>query len=347
MGYIDKAARLASRMPDVANLVGQAPGLSNLLKLAGGVSQKRRVPRFADVTLRDWFLARGERNPGGPRVLLWADTFNNYFHADIGVHAVEVLERFGYNVVIPSTHLCCGRPLYDYGFLNSARRYLERTIDGIRDEIRAGTPLVGIEPSCLAVFKDELTKLLPNDYDGKRLANQAFHFAEFLEREKVEMPKHPGRAVLWGHCHHKATGGIASEQRLLEAMGMTVDEAKGGCCGLAGSWGFESEHHDLSMQIGEEGLFPAVRHASPDAAIVADGFSCRTQLEHAKMGRAAVHIAELIARAQGQSGNGQVPNHKSRALIAGAAGVAALGALGAAARHFSHTSQAGRAKRRR
>jgi FAD/FMN-containing dehydrogenase/Fe-S oxidoreductase len=334
MGYIDKAARLASRVPRVANVVGQAPGLSNLLKLAGGVAQDRQVPRFASATLRDWFFGRDERNAGGPKVLLWPDTFNNYFHAEVGVAAVEALERCGYHVVMPREHLCCGRPLYDYGFLDSAKRYLTRTIDGIRDEIRAGTPVVGIEPSCLAVFKDELPKLLPDDDDGKRLTKQSFHFAEFLERERVELPALHRKAVLWGHCHHKATGGVDAEKRLLEAMGVEVSEAKGGCCGLAGSWGFEAGHHDLSMRIGEEGLLPAAREASPDTLIVADGFSCRTQLEQSDVNRHGMHFAQVLSMGaeEGASGNGQVrraagPSKIRRAAyVAGAATAVVAGA---------------------
>src|SRR5579872_3470294 len=204
MGLIDKAALVGSVLPEAANFMGQTPGISRLLKLAGGVAPRRRVPVFAPTTLRRWFFRRGERNIGGPRVLLWPDTFTNHFHTEVGVAAVETLEAAGFHVVMPRRRLCCGRPLYDYGFLNLAEHYLERVLDGIRDEIRAGTPLVGIEPSCLATFKDELGKLLPHNDDASRLAEQSYHFAEFFTNRGIDPPRLERKAVLWGHCHHKA-----------------------------------------------------------------------------------------------------------------------------------------------
>jgi Fe-S oxidoreductase len=246
-------------------------------------------------------------------VVLWPDTFTNHFHPDVGMAGVEALEAAGWGVVMPFGHVCCGRPLYDYGFLSLARRYLRRAIDALRAEIRAGTPVVGMEPSCVATFKDELTKLLPHDDDAKRLSGQTFHFAEFLDRFDVPVPRFPsgGRALMWGHCHHKATGGMDSERSVLERMGMEVEEAAGGCCGLAGSWGFEAGHHDLSMRIAEEGLLPAVRDASPDRVVVADGFSCRTQLDHANLGRRAVHLAQVV-RLAGSGRHGRESSTQQR-----------------------------------
>src|SRR6266700_5753833 len=186
---------------------------------------------------------------------------------------------------MPGRHLCCGRPLYDYGFLGLAERYLRRVLDGLREEIRAGTPVVGMEPSCLATFKDELPKMLPHDDDARRLRDQALHFSEFFQRFEVESPTLDRRALLWGHCHHKATGGMEPEQRLLERMGLEVDHVQGGCCGLAGSWGFEASHHEISIRAGEQALLPAVRKAPQGTLIVANGFSCRSQIEQAGTGR--------------------------------------------------------------
>jgi Fe-S oxidoreductase len=306
MGLIDKAAAAVSVAPGLANRLGRAPVLSGALKLAAGVSRERSVPSFAPMTLRRWFRARGQRNPSGPRVVLWPDTFTNHFHTDVGVAAVETLEAAGFHVVMPARRLCCGRPLYDYGFLTLADRYLRRVLAGLRDEIRRGTPVVGAEPSCVATFKDELPKLLPNDDDAKRLSGQTFHLSEFLVDRGVDMPALRRRAVLWGHCHHKATGGIDAERRLLEGMGMEVQVAGGGCCGLAGSWGFEAGHHELSLEIGEEGFFPAVRGADPDTLIVADGFSCRTQLEQSGLGRRALHVGQVMAMAR-ERGSGGAP----------------------------------------
>jgi FAD/FMN-containing dehydrogenase/Fe-S oxidoreductase len=348
MGLIDQAARLGSTLPGLANVLAHAPPFANALKRAGGVSLRRRAPSFAPLTLRDWFFGRGERNPSGPRVVLWPDTFNNYFHTDVGVAAVEAIEAAGWHVVMPERHLCCGRPLYDYGFLGLARRYLRRVLDDLRSEIRAGTPVVGIEPSCLAVFKDELVKLFPNDDDARRLASQSLHFAEFFERFDIEPPPSTGRALLWGHCHQKATGGIEPDTSLLERMGFDVEYVTGGCCGLAGSWGYEAKHHDLSLAIGEQALLPAVRDAPLDAVIVADGFSCQTQIEQGDTGRRALHLAQVmkLAREQGPTrpprptperafGDRPPPSparRRRRALAAGAVGAGLLTLAGLASR---------------
>ena len=308
LGLIDKAVRVASKVPGLANFVLRAPVVSRLVKTAGGITQRREAPSIAPLSLREWFSRRGgTKNPSGMRVVLFPDTFNNYMHTDVGVAAVEALETAGYQVVMPSTHLCCGRPLYDYGFLGLAEKYLQRVLDGLREDIRAGTPVIGIEPSCLAVFKDELPKLFPNDDDAKRLSQQVFHFSEFFEKFEVEVPALHRKALVWGHCHEKATGGMDSEKSLLKRMGCEVDEAKGGCCGLAGSWGFEKEHHDLSMQIGEQGVLPAVRDAALDDVIVADGFSCKTQIEQGETGRRALHVAQVMKLAREHGVDGTPP----------------------------------------
>ncbi len=168
----------------------------------------------------------------------------------------------------------------------------------LRDEIRAGTPVVGMEPSCLAVFKDELTGMLPHDDDARRLAANALHFAEFFERYQIPVPQLTGKALVWGHCHHKATGGMDPEHALLKRMGLEVEPVSGGCCGLAGSWGFEEGHSDVSMQSGELALLPAVREADPETLIVANGFSCQTQIEQSDAGRRALHVAQVMKMAR-------------------------------------------------
>ncbi|NUR75443.1 MAG: FAD-binding oxidoreductase, partial [Thermoleophilia bacterium] len=301
-GLIDQAARVASRAPALVNAVTHAPGLSRIAKAAAGMEPRRDFPRFAPRTLRDWFAARGTRNTGGRRVILWADTFNNYFHTETGIAAVEALEAAGFNVTVPRAHLCCGRPLYDYGMLDLARRYLERVLDALRDDLRAGVPVVGIEPSCVAVFKDEARKLLPNDVDVARLATQTHHLAQFLADADWEAPRLGGRALVHGHCHHKATGGLEPEHELLRRMGLEVEPLQTGCCGMAGSFGFERGHYDVSMAIGELALLPAVRRAAADDLIVADGFSCRTQIEQAGTGRRALHVADVIKLALTENG---------------------------------------------
>ncbi|MGH9590185.1 MAG: FAD-binding and (Fe-S)-binding domain-containing protein, partial [Terracidiphilus sp.] len=298
-GFIDEFARIASWNPEAVNFVTQTPGLAQIAKFATGIDRHRRVPKFAPLKLQTWFQRRGVVNPNGPPVLLWPDTFNNHFHTEVGKACVESLEAAGFRVRMPHQHVCCGRPLYDFGFLDVAERYLRRTLVQLRDEIREGIPIVGMEPSCLAVFKHEMPKLLPNNQDAARMRENCYHWAEFFEKQKIAVPRLEGKAIVWGHCHLKATGGTAAEMKLLkEQMGLDAEEATGGCCGLAGSWGFETGKYELSMQCGEIGFLPAVRKAAPSTVVVADGFSCKTQLDESKVGRHALHTGEVMRIAQ-------------------------------------------------
>jgi FAD/FMN-containing dehydrogenase/Fe-S oxidoreductase len=337
-GLIDQAARVGSQLPELVNFFTQTPGLSRVAKVAAGMARERQIPEFAPLTLQQWFRARGgTRNPSGRRVVLWPDTFNNHFHTDVGVACVEAIEAAGWQVVMPEGHVCCGRPLYDYGFLDLAERYLKRSLGVLREEIRQGTPVVGMEPSCLAVFKDELTGMLPHDDDAKRLAGNAFHFSAFFEQHELDVPRLERKALVWGHCHHKATGGIEPEHQLLERMGLDLEPVSGGCCGLAGSWGFEQGHHDISLQCGEQALLPAVRDAAPDTLIVADGFSCKTQIEQGNTGRRALHVAQAMkmAREHGvdgyRGGPPEEPYYEQRPAPSPARRAARLAAPGAAA----------------
>lgn len=299
LGFIDQASRLASRMPELVNLITQTPGLARLAKIAAGLDGKRPLPTFAPMTLQQWFAQRGgTTNPHGRPVVLWPDTFNNRLHTEVGVACVEAIEAAGWQVIMPQGHVCCGRPLYDYGFLDQAERYLHHSLDVLREEIRKGTPVVGMEPSCLAVFKDEISGMLPHDDDASRLTRNAYHFGEFFTKFDIEPPKLHGRALMWGHCHHRATGGMDPEEQLLEKMGLEVDSLKGGCCGLAGSWGFEKGKYEISMDCGEQALLPAVRKADQQTVVVANGFSCKTQIEDAGTGRKALHVAELMKLAR-------------------------------------------------
>ncbi len=335
-GLIDQGSRLASRMPALVNLLSRTP----VFKAAAGIALRRDVPRYAPLTLRDWFHAREPARGEGERVLLWPDTFNNYFHTDTGVAAIEALEAAGFEVTMPRIHLCCGRPLYDYGMLDLAKSYLQRVVATLREEIRAGVPLIAIEPSCAAVFKDELPQMLPDDEDAKRLCKRTFHFSEFLAEhaDGWEPPRREGKALLHGHCHHLATGGIAGEKKLLERIGLEVEELNAGCCGMAGSWGFEPGHYDISQKIGERVLLPRVRQAARDTLIVADGFSCKEQIRQGETGREALHVAQVlklaregcseeeVLRKPEPAGNGTKP------LVAGAA----LGAALAGAAWIAH-----------
>ena len=326
-GLIDETARAASHAPGLVNLVAR----TRLFKLAADIAPEREVPRFAPLTLQQWFRARGgSRVHDGPPVLLWPDTFNNYFHTEVGVAAVEALEAAGHRVELPRGHVCCGRPLYDYGFLGLAERYLRRTLRQLGD---GETPIVGLEPSCVATFKDELPKLLGSD-DARRLAARVRHFAEFWEEQGLDVPRLPRRALLWGHRHAKASGGFEPEPALLERMGLDAETIRGGCCGLAGSWGFESAHYDVSLACGEQALLPRVREADPDTLLVADGFSCKTQIQHAT-GRRTLHVAELLALAR----DGRVPERPRPSAGRRAARLGAV-AVGTAALCYCAASRA-------
>ncbi|RKN39005.1 FAD-binding and (Fe-S)-binding domain-containing protein [Streptomyces hoynatensis] len=341
LGFVDQAARLAALLPEAAALLTRTPGLARLTKLAAGIDPRRPLPGFAPTTLQQWFRRRGgSRNPQGRPVVLFPDTFTNHLHTDVGVACVEAVEAAGWRVLLPAGHLCCGRPLYDYGFLDAAVRYLHRVLGALRPYVRAGVPVVGMEPSCLAVFKDELGKLLPHDDDAARLAGGSYHFPEFFRAFGIEPPPLTGRALLWGHCHHRATGGMEPERALLERMGLRVEPVTGGCCGLAGSWGFESGTYGISMDCGEQALFPAVREAAADTLVVADGFSCRTQLAHAAPGPAPVlHTGQVLRLATAAGGVDEVRARPGAPLARRAARVAlAAGAVAAAG--------AGRARRR-
>jgi FAD/FMN-containing dehydrogenase/Fe-S oxidoreductase len=310
LGLVGLWARIGSRMPRLANLVAG----SRIGKLLAGIAPSRQVPAFARQTFKGWFAQHRGSAPAPPpgseqthfvgtpapwtpiHVLLWPDTFTNHFAPHIGQAAVEVLEDAGFRVELPPEGLCCGRPLYDSGMLRLARRQLRQILDALRPAIAAGVPLVGLEPSCLAVFRDELGNLFPNDEDARRLGRQCFTLAEILERAGYRPPRLEGRALVHGHCHHKAVLGFDADRAVLEKLGLDLEILDSGCCGMAGAFGFEREHAALSSQIGELVLLPAVRRAPADVLIVTDGFSCREQIAQGS-GRRALHLAEVLALA--------------------------------------------------
>jgi len=228
-------------------------------------------------------------------VLLWPDTFNNYFLPDTAMAGVEVLEAAGYQVMLPRVPLCCGRPLYDFGMLDRAKRLLLGILDALSEEIEAGVPLVVLEPSCAAVFRDELLNLFPDDRRARQLAEQTFLLGEFLEKKASSfvLPRLPRKALLHGHCHQKSLMKMTDEESVLTRMGVDFSAPAPGCCGMAGSFGFEADKYDVSIAIGELELMPAVREASPETLIIADGFSCREQIAQGSH-RNALHLAQVI-----------------------------------------------------
>jgi len=311
-GNIDLWARVASKVPGLVNLTTQLPILSDLAKLAAGIPQQRSIPAFAPETFRAWF----HRNPRGggpsgppserqratqpdaPPVLLWADTFNNYFLPSTARAAVEVLEATGHRVVVPRANLCCGRPLYDFGMLDRAESLLLDILDELQPEIEAGVPIVGLEPSCVAVFRDELVNLFPHDARAQALSKQTFLLSEFLEQTKAteKLPRMNRKALLHGHCHHKSVMKMTAEETLLRRLGIDFVAPAPGCCGMAGSFGFEHDKYEISAAIGELELLPAVRKAPADWLIISDGFSCREQIAQCTE-RHALHLAEVLQMA--------------------------------------------------
>jgi Fe-S oxidoreductase len=301
MGLIQRWAGMARLAPWLVNFLGRAPGSSHLMKWVGGISQQRSLPPFARETFTAWFCRRPVRNEGRPQVVLWPDTFTNNFHPDIARAAVEVLEHAGYQVKIPQAPLCCGRPLYDFGMLERARATLEQTLAALRAEINAGTPIVGLEPSCVSVFRDEMTNLLGGNVEAQRLRSQTYLLSEFLiNQTDYRPPQLKRKALVHGHCHHKSILKFDSEFELLKRTGVDFQVLDSGCCGMAGSFGFEAGKYDVSVKIGERVLLPAVRSAAADTLIITDGFSCYQQIE-GLTGRRPLHIAEVLRMAVRES----------------------------------------------
>jgi FAD/FMN-containing dehydrogenase/Fe-S oxidoreductase len=290
MGLIYWWARLASKIPTLVNFLAQ----TKLSKVLAGISPNRKIPKFAKRTFRNSF----QRNKKGD-VILWPDTFNNFFFPDTLHAAAEVLRSAGFSVRIPNKILCCGRPLYDYGMLSTAKKLVREILENLKEEIRQGVPVVGIEPSCVAVFRDELQNLFPDDEDAQRLSGQTYLLSEFLLKHDVQIPKLSKKAIVHMHCHHRAVMGIKSEEKILQKMGLDYQILDSGCCGMAGSFGFEKDHYRISIDIGDLVLVPAIRKTADEDLIIADGFSCREQISQLT-GRHADHLADVLFRAYSQ-----------------------------------------------
>jgi len=301
MGWLPVFARVASRLSKVVNAVTQAPGLARLATLAAGVAPEREIPQFAEQTFQRWYADRGPRGSGERgQVVLWPDTFSNSFHPHLAQAAVAVLEDAGWQVVVPADAVCCGLTWISTGQLGVAKKVLQRTVDVLRPHLRAGSLVLGLEPSCTAVFRSDAAELFPDDADVQRLKQQTVTLAELLTAHTPgwEPPRSARHALIQTHCHQHAIMGFDPDEKLLAAMGIDADVLDSGCCGLAGNFGFEKGHYEVSEACGERVLFPALRDAADTDVILADGFSCRTQIEQgATGGRQAVHLAELLAAA--------------------------------------------------
>jgi FAD/FMN-containing dehydrogenase/Fe-S oxidoreductase len=303
-GRIDLWAQLASVAPGIVNFLNRAPGFRHVLQRALDLAPQRRIPQFAAVSFQHWARkhraaifgdAKKTRSAPGREVVLWIDTFNNYFHPETSRAALDVLENAGFTIRASRQHLCCGRPLYDFGMLDIAKKYLQRVLQVLGEEIDAGLPIVVLEPSCASVFRDELHNLFPANARAARLRKQTFLLSEFLEKQAPGYmpPRLDRKVLLHGHCHHKALMKMTAEESLLRKMGAELQPLDAGCCGMAGPFGFERDKFAVSQAVGERILLPAVRRASPDTLIVSDGFSCREQIVQGT-GREAIHLAEAL-----------------------------------------------------
>jgi FAD/FMN-containing dehydrogenase/Fe-S oxidoreductase len=300
MGWLPLLARVAARAPRAVNAVTGSRA-APMLKRVGGIASGRAIPRFADETFEAWFAAY-ERTGDGSRgpVLLWPDTFSNHLSPEVARAAVRVLDAAGFEVRLPRGPVCCGLTWVSTGQLRVAQRVLRRSLETIRPALEAGAPVVGLEPSCTAMLRHDAPDLLGGT-SGGRLAGlaqaQTVTLAELLrDRAPGWSPSQiGGEALVQVHCHQHAVMGFGADRALMEAAGVSVTVPDSGCCGLAGNFGFEEGHEDLSRAVGERVILPAVRSADPDTTVVADGFSCRTQIDHGT-GRRPLHLAELLAR---------------------------------------------------
>jgi len=296
-GMIDRWARVASNAPALANALARFPITRSAVGALLHLQPERKLPELAARTFRNR-ISRGARAASGTperNVLLWADTFTNYFQPHIAEAAYDVLAAAGFSVKVLERHVCCGRPLYDFGMLNTAKRYLAESMDALSAELVEGTPIVVLEPSCASVFIDEAPNLMPDDPRTSKLKKQTMLLSEFLVKHAPDFrPAHTQRSMLLHvHCHHRALFNVKDELAALSATGGSVKMLDAGCCGMAGPFGFEKKSFSVSQTLGERALLPAVRAADPATVIVTDGFSCREQISQ-NTDRRAVHLAEVL-----------------------------------------------------
>jgi Fe-S oxidoreductase len=297
-GGIERLNRIGSQFAPLSNWV-VGSGLNRwLMEKLAGIDRRRPLPQFAGVTFEDWFDGRKPEGDGAKgEVVLFHDTFNNFNTPNVAVATTRLLERLGYHVLLVNKR-CCGRPMISKGMLGEAKNNAAWNVDQLAEYAERGVPIVGMEPSCLLTLRDEYPDFLRTN-DAKLVARNSFLLEEFLLRERdtgkvsLSFGANGRKALLHGHCHQKALVGTAPTVALLKGAGFEVSEVDSGCCGMAGSFGFEKEHYDLSLTIGNRRLAPAVKSASAEVEIVAPGISCRQQIEHLT-GRKAKHTAEVL-----------------------------------------------------
>lgn len=291
--------RFSGKKAGIANAMLRSRPIRWAMERSIGISSKRSFPPFAREPFTDWFRNRPRTAATAGRVVLFNDTFNTFNYPNVAISATKFLEAAGYEVILPG-HGCCGRPMLSKGLIDRAREAALETVEKLYPFVELGLPIIGLEPSCLLTFRDEYAALLPNDHRIGKIASAAFMFDEFVSvaaaegKLAVRFRDEPKQIFFHGHCHQKSMIGTAAS---LAAMGLpdsySVHEIESGCCGMAGSFGFEAEHYDLSMRVGEDRLFPAVRNAPDESTICVSGVSCRQQIEHGT-GRRPKHLAEVL-----------------------------------------------------
>jgi len=302
-GHINQVNRMASVSPGLAHWTFQNSVIRWLLDQALGIDKRRSLPPVVKPTFRKWFESRNASKPAprGP-VILWDDTYITYNEPEIGQAAVRVLEAAGFEVRLVEDRVCCGRPLISKGLLEEARQNADHNMTQLSTFAADGIPIIGLEPSCIATFRDEYPALLRTEA-AQKVADTSFFIEEFLaelaQRGELHLPlaslETKQRVLLHGHCYQKSYNTSSALMEMVKMLPDTeVEEIPSGCCGMAGSFGYEKEHYQVSMACGEERLFPAVRAASNETIIAAAGTSCRSQILEGT-GRQAVHPILLLA----------------------------------------------------
>jgi Fe-S oxidoreductase len=306
LGALPRWLRVGSAAPKLINGLGRFGPARRLGLRAVGVDPRRTVPELGPRTFRQWWRGRPvapaagtQEGPGAREIVLWMDSFTNAFDPQIGRAAVAVLEHFGYRVLLTDRQVCCGITWISTGQLDVARRRLRRTLDQLEPHVRAGRRIVGLEPSCTAVLRSDLVELLPDDPRSRQVAGATVTLAELLTHERAvdetaTVDLNGVSVLAQPHCHQHAVLGFDADERLLRSAGADVSTIAG-CCGLAGNFGMERGHYDISVAVAENGLLPALRAADDASVFLADGFSCRTQAEQLA-GRTGRHLAELLAQ---------------------------------------------------
>ncbi len=311
MGLVSYWGPWAAKVPWLANFFTQTAGIRTLTKIAGGYALKRSIPRFASDTFSSRFHGQKKPSSSGEKLLLVPDLYNDCFFPETLSRAENILRRWGFDVFLPRKAIREVRPLLHYGMLDLSKRELRRAVTVLRDYSSAGIPIVFLEPSTASVYRDDMTQLFPNDQDAIRIKKQSYLLSEFIEERKLEVPKLAGSVISHAHCHQRAVPDPDAGRNVLRRMGLEFEEPQPGCCGVAGSFGLEKAHYGVSIAIGKENLLPAVREANRTTYIVADGFSCRSQIIEGS-NRRPLHTAELVYAAFEAVGSAYEAEHLKR-----------------------------------